>query len=127
MHNRFRALPSPLCPLPWQTSGLLAWAIVLTLGLSACASSGAVAVAPNEADKVLLDRGNEALAAKKWTSARQYYSKLLEGYPQSQYRAEAKLGVGDTFLGENNTASYVYAANEFREFLAFYPTNPRAD
>ena len=42
-------------------------------------------------------------------------------------RAEAKLGVGDSYLGENNAASYVYAQNEFREFLAFYPTNPRAD
>ena len=52
---------------------------------------------------------------------------MLESYPQSPLRADAKLGVGDTFLGENNAASYVYAQNEYREFLAFYPTNPRAD
>jgi outer membrane protein assembly factor BamD len=106
---------------------LLALATVLSLGFAGCASSGAVAVAPNEADKVLLERGNEALAAKKWITARQYFSKLLEGYPQSQFRADAKLGVGDTYLGENNSASFVYAVNEYREFLAFYPTNPRAD
>ena len=105
----------------------LALAVVLTFGLSGCASSGAVAVAPNEADKVLLNRGTEALTAKKWASARQYFSKLLEGYPQSQYRADAKLGVGDSYLGENNNASFVYAVNEYREFLAFYPTNLRAD
>ena len=106
---------------------LLALATVVSLGITGCASSGAVPVAPNEADKVLLDRGNEALAAKKWITARQYYSKLLEGYPQSQYRADAKLGVGDSYLGENNSASFVYAVNEYREFLAFYPTNARAD
>lgn len=105
----------------------VALVIVLSLCLSACASSSTVAVAPNEADKLLLDRGNEALTAKKYTSARQYFSKLLEGYPQSQYRADAKLGVGDSYLGENNSASYVYAVNEYREYLAFYPTNPRAD
>ena len=64
---------------------------------------------------------------KSWTKARTYFSELLESYPQSPLRADAKLGVGDTFLGENNSASYVYAQNEFREFLAFYPTNPRAD
>jgi outer membrane protein assembly factor BamD len=107
--------------------GLLALATVVSLGLAGCASSGSVPVAPNEADKVLLDRGNEALAAKKWITARQYFSKLLEGYPQSQYRADAKLGVGDSYLGENNSASFVYAVNEYREFLAFYPTNLRAD
>ena len=56
-----------------------------------------------------------------------YFSELLESYPQSPLRADAKLGVGDSFLGENNSASYVYAQNEYREFLAFYPTNPQAD
>ena len=59
--------------------------------------------------------------------ARQYFAELLESYPQSPLRAEAKLGVGDSYLGENNSGSYVYAQNEYREFLAFYPTNPRAD
>jgi outer membrane protein assembly factor BamD len=119
--------PSALSPQPFRALRLLALAATLALGVAGCASSAAVTVAPNEADKVLLDRGNEALAAKKWASARQYYSKLLEGYPQSQFRADAKLGVGDTYLGENNSASYVYAVNEYREFLSFYPTNPRAD
>jgi outer membrane protein assembly factor BamD len=105
----------------------LALAFVLSLGLNGCASNLPANTAPGEADKLLLDRGNEALKERKWTTARQYYSELLEGYPQSPLRAEAKLGVGDAYLGENNTASYVYALNEYREFLAFYPTNPRAD
>jgi outer membrane protein assembly factor BamD len=106
---------------------LSALATVLSLGLSACASSGAIPPGTAEADKVLLDRGNEALADKKWVAARGYFSKLLEGYPQSPHRADAKVGVGDSYLGEGNTASYVFALNEFREFLAFYPTNSRAD
>ena len=98
-----------------------------TVGLVGCASSGAIPVGPAEADKVLLERGNEALAAKKWISARQYFSRLLDGYPQSAFRADAKLGVGDSYLGEGNSASFVFAVNEYREFLAFYPTSPRAD
>jgi outer membrane protein assembly factor BamD len=112
---------------PLRALRSLALATAVALGVAACASSSAVPSGPAEADKVLLDRGNEALESKKWSSARQYFSKLLEGYPQSQYRADAKLGVGDTYLGENNSASYVYAINEYREFLSFYPTNPRAD
>jgi outer membrane protein assembly factor BamD len=109
---------------------LLALTAVLAIGLSACASSGAPTSnrgAPSDADKVLLDRGNDALKDHKWSSARQYFTKLLDSYPQSTYRAEAKLGVGDSYLGEGNSGSFVFALNEYREFLAFYPTNPRAD
>jgi outer membrane protein assembly factor BamD len=98
----------------------------LTLNL-ACASNDLITAAPGEADKVLLDRGNEALAEKKWLNARQYFTRLLDGYPQSPHRAEATLGIGDSYLGENNAASSVFATNQYREFLAFYPTNPRAD
>ena len=97
---------------------------VLAVG---CSSNPPVTAGPGEADQILLDRGLAALKERSWTRARTYFSELLESYPQSPLRAEAKLGVGDSFLGENNTASYVYAQNEYREFLAFYPTNPRAD
>jgi outer membrane protein assembly factor BamD len=93
----------------------------------ACSSNPPVTAGPGDADQILLDRGNAALKDKSWTRARTYFSELLENYPQSSLRAEAKLGVGDSYLGENNSASYVYAQNEYREFLAFYPTNPRAD
>ena len=47
--------------------------------------------------------------------------------PQSEYRADAKLGVGDTYIGEGSAESFVLAINEFREFLNFYPTHKRAD
>ena len=63
-----------------------------------------------EADKLLLDRGNAgARPSEKWLSARQYFTKLLESYPQSAFRADAKLGVGDSYLGENNSGSFVFA------------------
>jgi outer membrane protein assembly factor BamD len=58
--------------------------------------------------------------------AREYYRQLVDSYPQSPYRADAKLGIGDTFLGERSAESYVLAINEYREFLNFYPTHPRA-
>jgi outer membrane protein assembly factor BamD len=84
--------------------------LVAVIG-SGCSGSPPVTAAPGEADKLLLERGNAALKERQWTRARQYFSELLESYPQSALRAEAKLGVGDSY----------------REFLAFYPTNPRAD
>ena len=35
--------------------------------------------------------------------------------------------MGDTYLGERSADAIVLAINEFQEFLAFYPTNRRAD
>jgi outer membrane protein assembly factor BamD len=115
--------------LRFQTLRFLALACFLALGLNGCASSGVPRGTSTaaDADKVLVDGGNAALAAKRWASARQFFTKLLDSYPQSVYRADAKLGVGDSYLGEDTSASYVFALNEYREFLAFYPTNPRAD
>lgn len=113
--------------MSFQSLRFVALAVVLSVGLGACGSGIPVNTAPGEADKILLERGSAALKDRKWATARQYYSELLESYPQSPLRAEAKLGVGDSYLGENNTASYVFALNEYREFIAFYPTNPRAD
>jgi outer membrane protein assembly factor BamD len=80
-----------------------------------------------EGDKYLMDRATELIAKKKWYQAREYYRQLVDNYPQSNYRPDAKLGLGDTYLGEKSAESLVMAQNEFREFLTFYPTNPRAD
>jgi outer membrane protein assembly factor BamD len=80
-----------------------------------------------EIDKFLFDSGMEALGRKRWLVARQYFRELIDTYPQSRHRADAKLGIGDTYLGEGSAESYVLALNEFREFLAFYPTHERVD
>jgi outer membrane protein assembly factor BamD len=79
------------------------------------------------ADRFLYERGTAALNRKHWLEAREYFSKLVDTYPTSQYRQDAKLGVGDTYLGERRSDSDILAANEFREFLRFYPLAPKAD
>ncbi|MCU0251316.1 MAG: outer membrane protein assembly factor BamD [Vicinamibacterales bacterium] len=80
-----------------------------------------------EGDKYLMDRATELVGKKKWFQAREYYRQLVDNYPQSNYRPDAKLGLGDTYLGEKSAEALVLAENEFREFLTFYPTNARAD
>jgi outer membrane protein assembly factor BamD len=78
-------------------------------------------------DRFLMDRGNESIGKRDWVDAREYYRQIVDNYPQSPLRPDAKLGIGETYLGENSAESLVLAANEFREFLTFYPTNPKAD
>jgi outer membrane protein assembly factor BamD len=95
---------------------------------SACTSaSKRPPVGTLEPDKFLWERGTQELNKKHWLNAREYFRQLMDSYPQSQYRADAKLGLADTYLGENSTESKVLAINEYREFLSFYPTHARAD
>jgi len=81
----------------------------------------------SEPDRYLFDKGTEALNAKKWLTAREFFKQVTETYTSSPYRPDAKLGIGDTYLGEGTSEALVLAINEFTEFLSFYPTNRRAD
>jgi outer membrane protein assembly factor BamD len=107
---------------------LLAAVAVLVM-VSACGSQtrNAVPAGTTEPDKFLFDKGTAALNAKKWLTAREFFKQVTETYTASPYRPDAKLGIGDTYLGEGTSEALVLAINEFSEFLSFYPTNRRAD
>lgn len=79
------------------------------------------------ADQYLFTQGEAALKDRKWLQAREYYRQIVDNYPQSPYRPDAKLAVGDTYIGEHSTEALLLGINEFREFLTFYPTHARAD
>jgi len=110
---------------------LLAAAALLVGGALAggCASGGIapVSVAESEADVFLFKAGTEALDRERWLTAREYFRRLVDTYPTSVHRQDAKLGIGDSYLGEERIESDVLAAGEFREFLRFYPLASRAD
>jgi outer membrane protein assembly factor BamD len=113
-------------PGRWLWVALAAMAVAAASG---CASSGRRAAPPGtpQPDRFLFDKGTEALNQKKWLVAREFFKQVTETYTQSPYRPDAKLGIGDTYLGEGSSESLVLAINEFQEFLSFYPTNRRAD
>jgi outer membrane protein assembly factor BamD len=104
-------------------------AIAALVAAAACASSprGVVPAGTTEPDKFLFDKGTDALNAKKWLNAREYFKQVTETYTASPYRPDAKLGIGDTYLGEGTAEALVLGINEYTEFLSFYPTNRRAD
>ena len=111
----------------WQVR--LVAALLVAASVAGCAKKAGKAPPPGavDADKYLFDRGTELLAKKNWITAREWFRRLVDGYPQSPYRWDAKLGVGDSFVGEGRADSLVLAVNEFREFLQFNPTSDRAD
>ena len=97
--------------------------------VSGCAGQGrrSLPTGTSEPDKFLFDKGTAALEQKKWLTAREFFKQVTETYTASPYRPDAKLGIGDTYLGEGTAEALVLAINEFREFLSFYPTHRRAD
>jgi outer membrane protein assembly factor BamD len=105
---------------------LLAATVSLAIG---CGARGRGSVPPGttQPDQFLFERGNDNLQRKKWLTAREFYKQLTETYTQSPLRPDAKLSIGDSYLGEGSPEALVLAINEFQEFLAFYPTHARAD
>ena len=103
--------------------------VLVMLALTAACATGPARppTGTPEPDKFLFERGTESLNERKWLTAREYFRQLVDVYPQSPYRADAKLGVGDTYLGEGTTEAYLLGINEFQEFLSYYPTHRRAD
>lgn len=111
---------------------LLSVGLAFLVTLSACGihlrtSQPPDPTAQQEPDRFLYQRGSQALERKRWLQAREYFRTLVDTYPTSTYRQDAKLGIGDSFLGEKRTESDILAASEFREFLRFFPLAERAD
>jgi outer membrane protein assembly factor BamD len=106
-------------------------AVVLAVAGAGAACGGGTARMPvagsMDADKFLFQRGMESLKEKKWIATREYFRRLIDTYPTSAFRFDAKLGIGDAYLGEGRIDSLILAANEFREFLTFFPVAERVD
>jgi outer membrane protein assembly factor BamD len=97
--------------------------------LAACGGNRAPETPPGTIppDQFLSERANDAMKRQRWTDGRRYFQQIVDNYPQSTLRPDAKLGVGDSYLSEGGEANLVLAENEFKEFITFYPTSARVD
>jgi outer membrane protein assembly factor BamD len=103
--------------------------VVAAVWLAACGGKKAPDTPPATVppDQFLFERANDSVRRERWADARRYFQQIVDNYPQSTLRPDAKLGVGDTYLNEGGDANLVLAENEFKEFITFYPTNARVD
>ena len=103
--------------------------VFVTMWVVACGGNRAPETPPGTMppDQFLLQRANDSVKRERWPDARRYFQQIVDNYPQSTLRPDAKLGVGDTYLNEGGEANLVLAENEFREFITFYPTSARVD
>ena len=109
----------------WWRAGL---PVLLAIAAAGCGSPRAEipAIGVVEADRLLFERGAAALDERDWRRAREYFVEIRDNYPQSQYRAAARLGIGESYEQEGTSEAYVRALAEFQDFLSLYPTHPRA-
>jgi len=77
-------------------------------------------------EKVLFDKAMEAMRTRKWETARLNLQTLINTYPDSEYIARAKMGVGDAWLGEGGAAALAQAESEYKDFITFFPNLPEA-
>src|SRR5947209_9027275 len=77
-------------------------------------------------DKVLFDRAMDALNHGKFDTARITLQTLINTYPDSEYIARAKLGIGDAWYREGGTTALAQAEIEYKDFITFFPNLPEA-
>jgi len=78
-------------------------------------------------DEIVWEAGQKAGSKKDWESARQYYRRLIDAFPQSQHQPDARIALADTYFEEGGTGNYVLSVSAYREFLTLYPQHPRSD
>jgi len=112
----------------WQrVLGAACLLIIVTAATGCAGKKDNLPPDPAVADQFLMQKGREALVKKRWIEAREYFREVIDNYSSSPLRPEAKLALGDSFLGEASTEALVLGANEYREFLTFYPRHSKAE
>src|SRR6266700_4952177 len=77
-------------------------------------------------DKVLFDRGMDAMKHNRFDMARLEMQTLINTYPDSEYIARAKLAMADSWYAECDTAALAQAEQEYKDFETFFPNMPEA-
>ena len=77
-------------------------------------------------DKTLFETGTEYLKKSSYIKARLAFQTLINTYPDSDMAPEAYMAVGDSFYDEGGTENLLMAEDQYKSFIVFFPTNPRA-
>jgi outer membrane protein assembly factor BamD len=102
----------------------LSIAVVATTLLTGCLgkkSPAPIAGTSAEPDKVLFDRASNDIKHGKYTVGRLGFQTLINTYPDSEYLAKAKLGIGDSYYKEGGLAGLKQAIVEYKDFITFFP------
>jgi outer membrane protein assembly factor BamD len=74
-----------------------------------------------EPDKILYTRATDDIKHGKYTVGRLGFQTLINTYPDSEYLAKAKLGIGDSYYKEGGMAGLKQSIVEYKDFITFFP------
>jgi outer membrane protein assembly factor BamD len=77
-------------------------------------------------DKVLFDRGMDAMKHNRFDVARLEMQTLINTYPDSEFIARAKLALADSWYAEGGSGALAQAEAEYKDFETFFPNMPEA-
>jgi outer membrane assembly lipoprotein YfiO len=77
-------------------------------------------------DKTLFETGSDYLKKSQYIKARLAFQTLINTYPDSDMAADSYFAIGDSFYDEGGTENLLQAEDQFRNFIVFFPTSPRA-
>ena len=106
-------------------------AVIATLALTIACTNKKVSnplakVDSKQPDKVLFDRGMDAMKHNHFDVARLDMQTLINTYPESEFIARAKLALADSWYAEGGSAAMAQAEQEYRDFETFFPNMPEA-
>jgi outer membrane protein assembly factor BamD len=74
-----------------------------------------------EPDKILFAKAEEDIKHGRYTVGRLGLQTLINTYPDSEYLAKAKLGIGDSYYKEGGMAGLKQSIVEYKDFITFFP------
>jgi outer membrane assembly lipoprotein YfiO len=77
-------------------------------------------------DKTLFQTGSVYLQRGQFIKSRLAFQTLLNTYPDSDMAAESYFAMGDSFYEEGGTENYLQAEDQYKNFIIFYPGNPKS-
>ena len=92
-----------------------------------CRSKKSVSIDPSEigSDKKMYENAMKYIS-KDPEKARLLFKEIMQLYPDSIYANKGKLGIGDSYFKERDSAALVMAAAEYQEYVNLFPYSPDA-
>jgi len=104
-----------------KTLSITVLASTLLAGCLGKKKAAPIAGTSAEPDKVLYTRATEDIKHGKYTVGRLGFQTLINTYPDSEYLAKAKLGIGDSYYKEGGMAGLKQSIVEYKDFITFFP------
>jgi outer membrane protein assembly factor BamD len=112
--------------VPQIVLGLVAALALTTACTNKKANNPLAKVESKQPDKILFDRGMDAMKHNHFDIARLDMQTLINTYPDSEFIARAKLALADAWYAEGGTAGLAQAEQEYQDFETFFPNMPEA-